>query len=910
MNKLFKTSIVLSALAIAACSQETPQELLLESQQLVDEGKFSAASIPLKNIIKVDPNNKEAREKLGIVYLKQGLYSAAHKELSRAQNSLSPLGLLALAEALIWLESYDEVEKLDGSNLSFDVQDELDLYKAIAIERSGGKLRSASRYAKLKESKVEKIAAVSGAFLAIQNGQSQAALAYVNDSIAIDNKFIPALKLKGPLEVINKNYDLAIQTFQELLRTRQNDYKIKLQLADTYIKGEQYSTAEPLVDQLLELSSNQPFFNELKGVIEYSKGDFSNTLIYLNKAINNGRGNQVTLLLAGISNYHLGKYEQAYKHINAINEVLPNDHFAHKLYSIIQLRLGYNEDAVETLDKIDNLYNSDSKYLVQSSLLLIQKGETDKAEEIVSKIDTSNISDPEALRSVNMLKALVDGSGVDELEKNYNEDPSSEEAFITLAFIYYNTQQPDKLKTLSENWIEKNGSSVVALNIKAQAYALADNDDMLDATYREIIEIEPNFVPASLYLIDKDIRNNNIESAERSLNRLIENIPSDMLVLMKNFQFQQKLGNETAAISPLEKAAKETNKISTMLLYAGALSEQNKTKIQLTYLKEIQSKADNEPKYWMMLADAYWTQRDYKNAKKSLTKWRDMEQSVKSYLTSVKIAESAKDYTFALTLIREAQSRFPMHNQIDLIEATILIDTGRYDDAEKVYNSLDKEIVSTPYGRMVKGKILVLNKEYEEAIPILKSVYADLLNSESASLVFTALLKNGNDDLAMDFANDHLKGDPQDNRIRLLVANQQLYSSPDDAITNYLYLVENDSTSSPLVLNNLAWLLSEQQKYAKALVYADEAQAILPENPSIMATRGEILTQLGRVEESVTVLSEAFSKSNESVDIGIDYASALIAANDTVEAQALLSKLQPRTKEQKANIEALKMRLN
>ena len=123
-------------------------------------------------------------------------------------------------------------------------------------------------------------------------------------------------------------------------------------------------------------------------------------------------------------------------------------------------------------------------------------------------------------------------------------------------------------------------------------------------------------------------------------------------------------------------------------------------------------------------------------------------------------------------------------------------------------------------------------------------------------------------------------------------------------------MVENEAVQSPLVLNNLAWLLAEVQKYDDALVYANRAQAILPENPSIMATRGKILLQLDRIDESLDLLENAFKTSANSPDIGIDYVVALLKAHDKSEAQKVLTQLKPKTQEHERRIDELKVQAN
>ena len=193
------TSLLL--LNLTACSPKSTNEVLLDAEQLKQEGKYQEASIALKNIIKEEPNNFTARESLGLVYLEQGLYSAARKELVRADTALSPNGVVSLAETYLWLESFDELQKLSIPNTDENTESflELAIYKAIATYNSGGKFRAAASFSRLTESDSLKVSQLAKAYLAIQNNRIGDAIDYTNKSVEAQPDFIAALQLKACL---------------------------------------------------------------------------------------------------------------------------------------------------------------------------------------------------------------------------------------------------------------------------------------------------------------------------------------------------------------------------------------------------------------------------------------------------------------------------------------------------------------------------------------------------------------------------------------------------------------------------------------------------------------------------------------------------------------------------------------
>ncbi|WP_372619436.1 XrtA/PEP-CTERM system TPR-repeat protein PrsT [Alteromonas stellipolaris] len=904
------TSLLL--LNLTACSPKSTNEVLLDAEQLKQEGKYQEASIALKNIIKEDPNNFTARESLGLIYLEQGLYSAARKELVRADTALSPNGVVSLAETYLWLESFDELQKLSIPNTDENTESflELAIYKAIATYNSGGKFRAAASFSRLTESDSLKVSQLAKAYLAIQNNRIGDAIDYTNKSVEAQPDYIAALQLKAILEAVEGKWSLAIQTLEGLLEKRAHDYKIKLKLADALVNNKEYDKAEPFVNQLLSLSANHPYFNQLKGTIEFSKNDFESALIYLDTAIKNGRSNSVTRLLAALANYYENNLEQAYQNLKVIVETLPPEHFSHKLYSIVQVQLGYSNDNDESLEDIATIPVGEALYLAKSSSLLIQEGEIAQAKSLIEQISTDDVQDAELLRSIGLLKILTADTGIEELEKSFQQDPDSEKSFLVLAFAYLNAEQFDKAEQLAVNWLKAHPDTVSALHIQAQASSHTSNANKVAGIYSKILGLEPEHVSANLFFVEKDVRNNDLASAKAKIESLVNYHPLDMVVLIRHFQIQKELEYYSVAIEPFKKAYNSSDDIKYALLYAGALAELNKTDEQLSVLKNIHSKAENEPKYWMMLADAYWERKDFVNAAQALEKWRGLEQSTKAFLKSIELAEITRDYKGALELVEEGISLFPDQTQLKLIKARILILDGDIEQATTVFDSLSPAIKSSTLGLTVQSKLLIAKRKYSEAVNVIDKVYQNVKSQEVASILYTALFRADKEAEALAFTEKHLSIAPSHNKIRLLAANQQMYSAPNKSIAHYKYLVENEAVQSPLVLNNLAWLLGEAQKYDDALVYANRAQAILPENPSIMATRGKILLQLDRIDESLDLLENAFKTSANSPDIGIDYVVALLKAKDKSEAQKVLTQLKPKTQEHERRIDELKVQAN
>jgi tetratricopeptide (TPR) repeat protein len=86
---------------------------------------------------------------------------------------------------------------------------------------------------------------------------------------------------------------------------------------------------------------------------------------------------------------------------------------------------------------------------------------------------------------------------------------------------------------------------------------------------------------------------------------------------------------------------------------------------------------------------------------------------------------------------------------------------------------------------------------------------------------------------------------------------EHLQGSYDDEVHLYRTVLANQP-QNPVVLNNLAWALSEGlNQPSEALEKIDELLAIAGPNPENLDTRGVILVRLGRAQEAVKDLEEA-----------------------------------------------------
>ena len=905
MKNYSKLSVVSLFCVLTACSNNSPEKLMADAESMLENGQLQEASVTLKNVIQNNPTLLEAREILGFTYLYQGLYVAAQKEFERADNILSNEGKVALAETLLWLEEYESIQDLEINEAS-GAKDALTLYQAIAFYRASSPSKASMLLRELASSTETKVASVANAYVLTINEKPQPALQELEANSGAINEFPIALQLKFTLENFVNDWPKAIDTAKQWLSLRPADYKIKTQLAAVLVNAGEFKEAQPYVEQLLRLSPDQPYFNQLKGTILISQKDFEGATVYLDKAIKNGRSNQVTRLFSAIAQYQLENYEQAYQNLSVIIDSLPKNHYARRLYTSIQLRLGYTEDGIDNINTMSELGQDDLLYIVETSRLLIQKNELSEARRLIDKIDSEEIADSKMLQNVGLLKLLTGENGIDELERNLETSADTTNSIYLLLIAYTENNAYDKAYKLIEERFAGEQNTAARLTARGFVQRTAGDIDAAKETYAQLRDIKPDNFDALSFFIEQSIRDENLEEAAKQLSEAVDTYPLSTRLLMRSFQVHQRIGDLSPSISQLQAAQAQSEEPQYALLYAAALLLDDQYKSVVDFLRENQQALRDIPKYWMLLGDAYAKQGNYKDARNAFSEWRKQDPSESAFVQSIQLEEIEGNYLQAQQLVNEARRSLDSSITIDLLSARLQLLAGKYEDARMAYRKLPESAKNSIIGRLVKGRLELIDGDYASALSILEPLYSEAPSTELALLIFSALEKSDQQARVIAFTQAHLEKAPGDTKVRLLFANYLLEHGPKLAIDHYTFLVKNEEADSPLVLNNLAWLLNEAGTPSEALGYIEKANELVPNNPNILSTYGGVLSSLANHEKAIEKSKSAFMLSGNDANIGLEYVRILVKGGRKIDAQQVASSIIPVTAAQETQLNKLK----
>jgi putative PEP-CTERM system TPR-repeat lipoprotein len=897
MKKLYLALVLSASLIMAGCSKKTSDEYIALAETHIQQDNISSAIIELKNAISVNPQDPKSRFMLGDLYANRGSAAAAEKELIRAfdlgyePNEVLPV----LANAYSLQFKHAEIIKLvdESRNLAPEVSTSLLIYKALAHFQLGEPYKAKRAVADANEISADSLYSKLGnAYVYFSNKQIDTSLGKINELLKEQPDFADAHLLKGQLTSVSNDEEGSVKSFEQYKKLLPNTYQSRVFLANAYIKNKQFEEAEAEIDILIEVYPEQPFVNQLKGTVRFQKSDFINAKLYIEKALQNGLSNVPNKIIAGISAFRLGSYEQAYEYLYSIKDNLPSKHPILKMLAILELKMGTASKPGLLLTSLDGLTEDDVILLSAASLQLMREGKTAQRKAILDQVDSIEFSDPLRIAQKGMLRlSLDDIDGLTDLEQALALDPDQETANTALARAYIDNELYDKALELSVTWIQQKPEEVYGYILAAVAYSRLNEIVLAEDMFDQALNIDPNNIAANTYYADKSEGAGNKEVAVAFLNKIITVNPGHLATLRKYFVLQLDLGNAEDGLKLIETAFNQApQKLQYRLLFAQALLTSSKYSRSISLLEQVSLSESTPDKYWVVLSNAYFLS----------------QQLDKAYLRLIALHEITKNASKALNAAKSAQQMFSADEQFGVLVTYFNIVTGDLKAAELSYAGLSDFLRKSVAVQGLMGQVLLEKGDAKSALPKLKAFYNQKMSQANASLVAKALKDLKQYSQAITFLQSHqvqagksISSDIQIAELAIILDDYEL------AATQYIAVlkIEPDNIRA---LNNLAYILTEQNNYQKALEYAKRAAELSPEYPPVLDTYATTLFKTGQFNEAVEVFEKVYNLDKTNTEVALGYAEAMIAAKQITKVKKILSRLKSDDKVIQSRIQLLK----
>lgn len=900
MPFISKLCFIVLIIILSACNDKGVNDYLSSAKTYIESKNNNAAIIDLKNVIKLEPSQAEARFLLGKIYLIEKQYENAEKELNRALTNKYPahkvIPLLSKAyqesgadNALIKL-----VHKQAG--LTAAQAAEIAFYKLQALTNLAQKEKAKALITEIKQIKTDSpFKPLALVYALLLEDKIPAALLQLDNVLLKTPKQVDALKLKANLLIQQKKPELALVVIRQYLAYYPDDIEHSFVFAKLLTDLDQTEEAEPIIDRLLKINDQHMLLNQLKGVARFNAKDSKNALLYTEKAINSNPEDSALRLVAGVSAYLENNFQAANQHLSIIADKLPPSHEALRLLAASQLKLGLNLAANETLNQFDDITSQDTSLFSSVGLALLQSGEVTKAKAVLNKTPAAE-QDVAALARLGLLQlSLNDVEGIINLEsalRKITDSPTDESVITeqlpqqlsierTLATAYIASQAYDKALALAERWKVTDPKNLQAYALAALVYVKQNNIEKAKIEFQQALIISPKDPASQMGLIQLNERFEPSINNQAALETILKSTPDFIPALVKLYLYEkqssQAENRSNNAIKRIKNIVQQQpeNIAIQMILAKMYLFEQRYTDT-VSLLSNFENQENKPAPYWPVLGESYVKLKQFTLAKKHYAQWlaikpNDSDAVVANILTM----DAEKNYQEALLLAQQSLEKIGKNIKLLLLESYLLLMNNEFLLAQQSYDQLPENVLDFPFTKGVLGALQIHDKNYSTALGNLHEAYQAKPSPRYVRLMYFCYLKLDQKTDGQNFLVQHVNNNPQDQSSLMMLSNEQLQYDLEAAIENYRHAITLNENNA-VAHNNLAYLYMEKGQLAGAQRHAEKAVELMPEDPNTLDTLAQISLKNNQNKKALTHLSKAVTLKNVNDEVYVNYIEALL----------------------------------
>ncbi len=891
----------LSALLLAGCSQQSPEQMLASAKEYLAKNDRNAAIIQLKNALQENPDLPEARLLLGKSQLRAGDIVAAEKELRKALELKVPIEQVAPALAEVMLLQGQAKKVIDefGSVQVTDAQGKAELQTVLgnAYLATGNAEAANTAFAAALAARPDYGRAMLGQAYAKAGARDlPGAMALAESATAKDPKLVEAWQLKGDLFVAQNETDKAIAAYREALAVKPDYVAAHAAIVGQLASQGKLEDAGKQLEAMQKVAPKNPQTLYLQATLAYRQKNFAAAKEAIQGVLQVAPDYLPGLLLSGAIDYELKSYAQAEASLTKVLQRAPNAAFARRVLAATYLRERQPAKALDTLKPLLETNQIDTALASLAGEVYLQNGNLEEGSryfEMAAKMDPKSAPARTALALTHLAKGETDRA-FRELEETAAADTGTR---ADLALIAASMRKRDYARALTaiDALEKKQPDNPLAQNLRG-GVALAKRDVAGARTsFEKALAIDKGYVPAAANLARLDIAEKKPDDAKKRFEAVLEKDPKNVQALLALAELRANAGGTADEVAALinKAIAADPKEVTPRLALIGLHLKNQDTKKAINAANDGLAALPDNPQLVHALGRAQQAAGDTEAALTTFNKLVQLAPG--SPLPWIRIAEvqvQAKNNGAAMQSLRRALAVKP-----DLVDAQVAlmrleIADGKPKEALTVARDIQRQRPTQPVGFLLEGDVHASQKAWKEAIAAYRAgLKVAPESTETALKVHAALGASGAAADAERFATTWTKDHPKDSGFRFYLAQTALarkdYAT---ALAQYRSVLAIEP-SNAMVLNNAAWTAA-QLKDPKALEYAEQANKLVPDNPMIMDTLGVILVDKGETARGLELIKKAVDGAPKANGIRLNYAKALIKADQKDAAKKELETLQ------------------
>ncbi|MBL8698817.1 MAG: PEP-CTERM system TPR-repeat protein PrsT [Alphaproteobacteria bacterium] len=867
-----------------------------DAKKALEKNDLRAAQIQLRNAVRQDPNNLDARYDLGIVNMRLGDLPSAEKDLQQAmQSGFNPDKVMPdYATTLLLQRKFDKVlsELKTSPDLSKQTQARIAALRGAAHLGLG---QPAEGERELRESLA--IMPTVDAHLALSRVAAakrdrDEAIAQATKAIEVDPKSADAHVLRGEQRRATNDLAAARADFDKAVELSPRHVGALLSRADLAVAQARFADVEADSDAVLQIAPRNPHAQYYRALVLATKGESQKAADVMQGIQTFTQTYLPALYLSGALNFNLNRPQQAETELTQVIAARPGHVAARRLLATIYLRRNEAEKALQTLTPVREIGANDVQMLSLLGEAYMKLRRFDDATQVLeqaAKIDPNNRSVLANL-GASQLQSGDREEGFQHLEQALAKDPNLTGASNLLVFSLIRQRDFAKARQIAEDLrarTKDNPMPEFYLGVLAMAEGKGAD---AEKSFRRAMEISPTFRLAAAQLANMKIQEGKFDDASQIYEKQLQASPRDSDTMISLADLEIRRNRLDRAQQWLEKAVSvDERAFNPRFILAELLLSRNDLQKAIAAGRDLLNLAPQDPRAIELMGRIHFANKDPANAATMFKRAASLNPSAANVHHRLGQALLASNDEAGARIAFEeairAQPDFqPAWTDRIRLEAQKVGGPAALQVAEK----LRQQYPDAMPGDLVVGDLQMAFNRLPEARTAYEAALQKGPSSDAVNRLFVIRLRSGEPaEQAVAFVKDWLNRYPQDTGVRFQLSSYYIENGRlAEAITETELLTKREP-NNPLMLNNLAWLYAEK-KDPRALELAERAHRLASEEPAIMDTYGWILFNGGKREQGIDLLRKAAQGAPREGQIQYHYAAALAEIGQRDEAKQIL----------------------
>jgi putative PEP-CTERM system TPR-repeat lipoprotein len=894
--------VALLLMALAACSNDTPQSLIASGQEYTAKKDHKAAAIQFKTALQLDPQSAQARFLLGQALLLAGDPHAAVLELSKAMDQkYAPDQVVpALARALLLSGDYKKLTTLYGDVVLQDKAAQASLKSSLATAwgAQGDRARTeAAIAAALAASPDYGPALVLSARLMAGRRDFKGALALLDQVLARDAMLYEAWHLKGEIvQLASNDKQGATEAYRKALAIEPAYMPSHLALISNALRDHDIPAAKAQADALRTLMPKHPQIVFVDANVAFAERAFAKAREMSQQLLRVAPAHVGVLQLAGAIEGQLGSLVLAETHFAKALQIQPDLPMARRNLAQVYLRLGQATKSLETLKPLLGAEAANPDALALAGEAELRLGNAEAAEAYfnrAAKLSPDNVQ----VRTALALGHLSRGDPNTAFAELATLAAASKDTFTDQAIVAarMKRREYDAALLAVDAMAKKQPDNASVLELRGRVQIARKDYPAARQAFEQALKLEPQLFAATASLAALDVLEKKPEQARQRLEAAVKADPRNPYAVMALAELRSRADAPVEEVKALlAEAIKLAPSDATPRLQLIELTlRKRQYKEALVAAQEAAAALPNDLKVLDAVGRAQMEAGDVEQSVSTFRRMAGIDQN--SALAYVRLADvfiAAGKRSSAEAVLKQALEIEPDLSAAQVALVELLFKDKRSREAIEYTRKVQTKRTKSSAGFLLEGALQQRLKSSDAAVAAYRAGLARFpADSELARNLYKVLLASGRNAEADPFGANWMKAHPADSAFDYQIALNHIARGELDPAQKRLTAIVARHPNHPLALNNLAWVLVVRGQPG-AVAHAQKATELMPENPALMDTLAMALAADKQFDKALALQKRVVDLAPQQHALRLNLAKIAIQAGDKPLARKELEKLQ------------------